>query len=254
MKACCVENPITVMKRHEMKYLLNAEQTAYLRKCLKGHMVEDEFGKTSIESLYYDTPDYRLIRYSLEKPAFKEKIRLRSYGLATEDSPVFLELKRKADHVVYKRRIQSTIGRVKKFLEERKDDVFGEGQISKEIVAFRNYYEDLRPACLIIYDRVAYYEPEGSLRLTIDESPRYRMEELSLTRSLSGSSLLPKGWTILEIKIQDAMPMWLADILDKGKIYKCSFSKYGEAYKRECLKALQAKEALQCSVPYIQYQ
>ena len=69
MKQCCVENPITVMKRHEMKYLLNAEQTACLRACLKGHMEEDAFGKTSIQSLYYDTPDYRLIRYSLEKPA-----------------------------------------------------------------------------------------------------------------------------------------------------------------------------------------
>ena len=253
MKTCCVENPITVMKRHEMKYLLNAAQTAYLRKCLEGHMVADEFGKTSIQSLYFDTPDYRLIRFSLEKPAFKEKIRLRSYGLASEDSPVFLELKRKANHVVYKRRVSSTIGKVREFLEEGKD-VLAEGQINKEITAFRDYYEDLQPACLIIYDRTAYFEPEGSLRLTIDENPRYRMEDLSLTSSLDGISLLPKGWTILEIKIQDAMPIWLADILDKGKIYKCSFSKYGEAYKRECVKALQAKEVLQCSVPYIQYQ
>ena len=91
--------PIVVMKRYEMKYLLNGEQTALLRERLKGHMEVDQYGKTSIASLYYDTPTYRLIRTSLEKPEFKEKIRLRSYGLATESSPVFLELKRKLSRI-----------------------------------------------------------------------------------------------------------------------------------------------------------
>lgn len=253
MKTCCVENPITVMQRREIKYLLNPGQTAYIRKCLKGHMAVDEFGRTSIQSLYYDTPDYRLIRYSLERPAFKEKIRLRSYGLATETSPVFLELKRKAEHVVYKRRIQSTIGATEQFFAG-KTNAFPEGQIGKEITVFRDYYKKLQPACMIIYDRVAYYEPGGNVRLTIDENPRYRMYDLNLTSSLQGELLLPEGWTILEIKIQDAMPIWLADILDKGKIYKCSFSKYGEAYKREIAKIYQIKEALKCSVPYIQQQ
>ena len=241
------------MKRREMKYLLNEEQTAFVRKCLKGHMKEDDFGRTSIQSLYYDTPDHRLIRYSLEHPAFKEKIRLRSYGLAAADSPVFLELKRKAEHIVYKRRIQSTIGAVKQFFAGR-DHAFPEGQISREIAAFRDHYQELGPACLIIYDRIAYYEPDGNVRLTIDEAPRYRMHALDLTRSLAGELLLPKGWTILEIKIQDAMPIWLADILDKGRIFKCSFSKYGEAYKREIAKIYQLKEAIKCSVQYIQHQ
>ena len=100
---------ISVMKRYEMKYLLNSEQTRRFREKLQGHMQIDQYGKTSIASLYYDTPNYQLIRSSLEKPVFKEKIRLRSYGLATEDSPVFLEMKRKANGVVYKRRIQTTI-------------------------------------------------------------------------------------------------------------------------------------------------
>ncbi|MBR3004020.1 MAG: polyphosphate polymerase domain-containing protein [Lachnospiraceae bacterium] len=232
MKANIVENPITVMKRHEMKYLLNAEQTEYLRNALEGYMEIDEFGRTSIASLYYDTPDYRLIRASLERPAFKEKIRLRSYGIASESSPVYLELKRKADHVVYKRRIQSTVGSTERFFEGD-ENVFSKGQISSEIAAFRDHYKNLAPACLIIYDRTAYYEPSGSLRLTIDENPRYRMKDLTLTKSMDGTLLLPEGWTILEIKVQDAMPLWLADILDHGEIYKTSFSKYGEAYKRE---------------------
>ena len=100
-----VSNPIVVMKRYEMKYILSPEQTDYFKKSVEGHMKIDKFGLTSIASLYYDTPDYRLIRTSVEKPPFKEKIRLRSYGIATESSPVFLELKRKAYGIVYKRRV-----------------------------------------------------------------------------------------------------------------------------------------------------
>ena len=106
---------INVMKRYELKYLMDRGQTAWLVNRLKGHMEPDRYGKTSIASLYYDTPDSRLIRASRDKPAFKEKIRLRSYGLATEDSPVYLELKRKASGVVYKRRVQSTIPEVREF-------------------------------------------------------------------------------------------------------------------------------------------
>ena len=121
---------ITVMKRIEMKYLLTGEQTNYLRERLNGYMQVDEFGKTSIASLYYDTPTYQLIRTSIEKPLFKEKIRLRSYGLATEKSPVFLELKRKAYDVVYKRRVQTTIPLVNKFFSGEGDICAG-GQINR---------------------------------------------------------------------------------------------------------------------------
>ena len=112
-----VKNPVVVMKRYEMKYLLSPQQTEYFKKSVEGHMKIDKFGLTSIASLYYDTPDYRLIRTSIEKPPFKEKIRLRSYGIATEDSPVFLELKRKAYGIVYKRRVQTTLPLVRKFFD-----------------------------------------------------------------------------------------------------------------------------------------
>ncbi len=226
---------ITVMKRYELKYLLSGEQTAYLREALRGHMEADQYGKTSIASLYYDTPNYRLIRTSVEKPAFKEKIRLRSYGIATDESPVFLELKRKAYGIVYKRRVETTIPLVRKFFAGEGDICAG-GQINSEIKAFRDYYRELVPACLIIYDRVAFFEPGGDLRLTIDENPRYRTEDLTLKKSMDGISLLKPGWTILEVKVQEAMPLWLAAILSGGGIRKASFSKYGEAYRQQLVK------------------
>lgn len=227
---------ITVMKRYELKYLLTAEQTNFLRERLKGHMEVDQYGKTSIASLYYDTPTYQLIRTSVEKPEFKEKIRLRSYGIATEESPVFLELKRKAYGIVYKRRVQTTIPLVRKFFSGE-GDICAPGQINKEITVFRDYYKTLVPACLIIYDRIAYFEPGGDLRLTIDENPRYRTDDLTLTRSMDGISLLGEGCTILEVKVQEAVPLWLCDILSAGGIRKGSFSKYGEAYRQQLLKA-----------------
>ena len=223
---------ITVMQRYEMKYLLSGAQTAFLRQKLEGHMQIDEYGLTSIASLYYDTPDARLIRASLEKPVYKEKLRARSYGAATEASPVFLELKRKADGIVYKRRVQSTVAQIEGFFAGE-TLTGGSEQIQKELAYFRDFYGTLCPACLVIYDRTAWFEPGGDLRLTIDHKPRYRMEDLTLTKSMEGKPLLDPGWTILEVKVQGAMPLWLSAALSEGKIFKSSFSKYGEAYRRE---------------------
>ena len=234
--------PIVVMKRYELKYLLTGAQTEYLKESLEGHMKLDQYGRTSIASLYYDTPNYQLIRTSVEKPPFKEKIRLRSYGLATRESPVYLELKRKAYGIVYKRRVKTTIPLVEKFFAGSGDICAG-GQINKEITYFRDYYGTLVPACLIIYDREAYFEPGGDLRLTIDFHPRYRTDHLDLTYSMDGLPLRPQGDTILEIKVQEAMPLWLTRILDEGQIYKNSFSKYGEAFRQQLVNAQTARLA-----------
>ena len=226
---------VAVMQRYEMKYLLDGRQTDFLRRRLEGHMKADEYGRTSIASLYYDTTDARLIRASLEKPSYKEKIRARSYGLATQTSTVYLELKRKYGGVVYKRRVPSTVPEVNGFFAgaELKG---GSEQIQRELSYFRDFYGTLAPACLIVYDRTAWFEPGGDLRLTIDETPRYRVEDLTLTKSMDGQPLLDPGWTILEVKVQGAMPLWLSTALSEGQIFKSSFSKYGEAYRRELQK------------------
>ena len=237
------EKVITTMQRYEFKYLMRPEQTAALRERLVGHMEVDKYGVTSIASIYYDTPDYQLIRTSIEKPPFKEKMRLRSYGLAKKDSTLFLELKRKAYGIVYKRRVSTTQELVDRFLNYE-GDVCADGQIAREITYFRNYYKRLVPAFLIIYDRTAYFEPGGDLRLTIDGDPRYRATDLNLYTSMEGTPLMPygKGSAILEVKVQQAVPLWLSEILDDLKIYKGSFSKVGEAYKAQARKIMNIKE------------
>ena len=111
-----------------------------------------------------------------------------------------------------------------------------DGQIQREITYFRDLYKDLIPSCLIMCERTAYYEANGDLRLTVDKNPRYRTDRLVLNDKMDGTALLPEGWTILEVKVQGAMPLWLADVLSRGKIYQSSFSKYGEAYKKQMMK------------------
>ena len=226
-----IQAPITVMKRYEWKYILSAEQTDFFCARLKGHMEPDAYGLTTISSLYYDTPDRQLVRTSIEKPEFKEKIRLRAYGPVTRSSPVYLELKRKAFGLVYKRRVQATIPEAERFFSGELN-LDADGQIDREITYFRDYYRRLVPACMILYDRTAYAESDGDLRLTIDRNPRYRTDALSLDRAPIGIPLLKPGETILEIKVQDTIPLWLVRILSEGRIRHGSISKYGEAYRR----------------------
>lgn len=234
-------NAVTMMQRYEMKFILTKDQLVAFQDALKGHMEVDQYGKTSIASIYYDTPDYLLIRKSLEKPVYKEKIRLRSYGLANNNKTVYLELKRKALGVVYKRRIALREDIAEEFLNHQevslKDD-----QVTREIAYFRDYLKVLEPKIMIIYDRTSYAEVNGNIRLTIDENPRYRNDDLNLHTSMDGNLLLPPGSAILEIKVQQELPLWLVSILSKYKIYKTSFSKVGEAYKLMYRNGVQTQE------------
>ena len=225
---------IQVMKRYELKYRLSKEQVEFFKTRVLDHMMIDKYGLTTISSLYYDTPNYSLINKSIEKPQFKEKIRLRSYGLAKEDSPVFLEIKRKNEKIVYKRRIVSKEDKVNRFLSEGEE--LDKNQISRELEAFRENYKVLEPKYLIIYDRIAYYQDNSDVRITLDSNPRYRTTDLNLHTSTEGTSLLGEGEAILEVKVQHSIPLWLVEILTEGKIYQTSLSKVGTAHRREMAK------------------
>ena len=244
------EKVISVMKRYELKYYLNASQLAYFQEAIKEYMKIDKYGLTTIASIYYDTPDYRLITRSIEKPNFKEKMRLRSYGLAKEETPTFLEIKRKCEGIVYKRRIT--------LLEEEADylidnqETTRKDQISRELQAFLETYQRLEPKYLIIYDRYAYYQEGSDLRITIDMNPRYRTTDLNLHTSMDGKPLIENGGAILEVKVQHSVPTWLSKILVEGKIFQTSFSKVGTAHKKEMAKRYQPVELLEKQNQYIQ--
>lgn len=216
-----------VFHRLEYKYVLSLEQYNSIINKIKEVLKEDEHGSTTIQSLYFDTPNYRLIRQSIEKPAFKEKLRLRSYGLLKKDQLAFLEMKRKSERVVYKRRVKMTEDEAFDFIAYKNDGF--DDQISKELKYFRDFYQELKPTILLLYDREAYYL--DNLRVTFDTNIRYRLEDLNLSSSLEGT-LLDEGIIIMEVKTIGAIPLWLVKLLSDNQIYKTSYSKYGTAYKK----------------------
>lgn len=217
-------------KRYEKKYLLSQKQYEQLTQKLKGKMVPDQFANSTILNIYYDTPDYRLIRASLEKPIYKEKLRLRSYGVPSYNDEAFIELKKKYKGVVYKRRVGMNLSDADGYLDglgkTEKED-----QILKEIDWFLRFYKKISPAMFISYDRIAMYSRENpDLRLTFDCHITYRSYDLDLTKGIYGTELLDPGQRLLEIKIPEVMPIWMSHILTGCKIYPVSFSKYGKAY------------------------
>lgn len=218
-----------IFKRYEGKYIISSEDFAKIKSAFSEHMLADSYGKSTICSLYYDTPDFRLIRRSIEKPVYKEKLRVRSYGVADADTPVFVELKKKYQKVVYKRRISLPEGKAMQYLQSGEIDF--RSQVVNEIDYFKNYYKNLSPAMLLTYDREAYYGIEdGEFRVTFDTNILWRNYDLSLCHGIYGRSLLPPDQVLMEIKTAEAIPLWMIELLSKNHLYKTSFSKYGSAY------------------------
>lgn len=221
----------TVFKRYELKYMLTLEQKERVLAAMSAYMKIDRYGRSSIRNLYYDTDTYRLVRYSIEKPAYKEKLRVRSYGRARDDTEVFVELKKKYDRVVYKRRICLPLGEAMTWLS-RLRHCEKETQISEEVDYFLEYYETLHPVAFLSYEREAYYSKDGSdFRITFDDTILCRLDNLTLDSEPYGTPILPEGKVLMEIKCSGGIPLWLVDVLSRERIFKTSFSKYGTAYQ-----------------------
>ncbi len=217
-------------KRYEMKYLLDEEKYHLLRERLQEKMEVDHFGKVTICNIYFDTPEHLLIRTSLDKPVYKEKLRLRSYGTPEEGDKVFIEIKKKYKGVVYKRREKMELTDAEQYLYDNYPSK-KQAQITKEIDWFIKSYRSLIPSMYISYERVAMYEvghPE--VRVTFDHNILWREEELWLESGAWGNPVLGEGQRLMEIKIPGTMPLWLAHILNDLEIFPSSFSKYGKGY------------------------
>jgi hypothetical protein len=221
----------TVFKRNELKYMLTTEQRRRVLAAMRPYMKLDKYGRTTIRNLYFDTDTYLLIRRSIEKPVYKEKLRIRSYSKANADSTVFVELKKKYKHVVYKRRIHLPEAQAMEWLLGKKHtDKYT--QISNEIDYFMELYGTPHPTVFLSYEREAYYAKDSSdFRITFDDNILCRKEDLSLQSDAYGTPILPEGKVLMEIKCSGGIPLWMTEVLSKEKIYKTSFSKYGTAYR-----------------------
>ena len=219
-----------IFKRYELKYLLTHTQKEKILEAMSPYMELDKYGRTTIRNIYFDTDNYRLIRRSIEKPAYKEKLRIRSYGGATSDSTVFVELKKKYDGVVYKRRLPLRESDAMGWLCREKECPV-DTQISREIGYFMRFYEGLKPAVLLSYEREAYFDKGGGdFRVTFDDNILCRESNMSLCSDVYGEPVLPPGMVLMELKCSGGIPLWMVEVLSREKIYKTSFSKYGTAY------------------------
>ena len=188
-----------VFKRYEFKYLITVDKFKNIYNELLSYLIPDPHGNSTIQSLYFDTDNYRLIRKSLEKPVYKEKLRLRSYGLVDSNKEVFFEIKKKYKGVVYKRRIEEKESVALDFINNKCD--LNNLQVSREITYFKNYYQDLKPKMLILYDRVALYEENTNLRVTFDNNIRYRVNDLNLHTNFDGKRVIDSDLVLMEIKL-----------------------------------------------------
>lgn len=222
----------SVFQRFEIKFLLHQQQRAALERAMIHRLVPDIHGESTICNIYYDTPDFRLIRNSMEKPVYKEKLRLRSYGRVAEDQSVFLELKKKYKGVVYKRRISLPESQATSMISTGNGRLNQFGQIGRELDYTLHYYPNLRPAMYLCYDRCAFTcRDDPQLRLTFDRNILWRTEDLRLTAPIGGTALLAPEQSLLEIKTASSIPLWLVALLEQQQLHKTSFSKYGTAYQ-----------------------
>lgn len=249
----CVVAYQTVFKRYELKYILNEEQHARILRAMAPHMERDKFGQSTIRNIYFDTDDYILARHSIAKPDFKEKLRIRSYAQAGSSDTVFVELKRKYDRVVYKRRVALPESQAMRWTTGGGSNS-GTTQMTSEIDYFLDYYKNLRPMLFLSYDREAYRMKAGAdaltegtddFRVTFDTNILCRDFDLSLGSAVYGTPIMEPGKILMELKCSGGIPLWMVQVLSEEKVYKTSFSKYGTAYTDLILPELRERQTVQ---------
>ncbi len=230
---------IEVFNRYEHKYMLDKETYQKVINVLGAHMELDRHnigGKPyAIANIYFDTKDNYFIRRSLEKPIYKEKLRLRAYGIPDENDKVFLELKKKYNGIVNKRRTVLRLNEAYGFAKTGRMPApksYMNTQVLKELAYFLSRYE-LQPKVYLAYDRMAYFENGNpDLRISFDTNIRTRRAALKLESGDSGEPLLNMECYLMEIKTSLAKPLWLTDMLSELNIRRMSFSKYGTEFKK----------------------
>lgn len=224
---------IYIFRRTEKKYFITAEQYTHLLKLAGDRLTQDSYPDSIVNNIYFDTPDFLLIRNSIDAVCYKEKLRLRCYGDVLPESKAFFELKKKYNGVVYKRRIATTVNAVNKYLIG--GDFPEDSQIMREIDYAMQLYDHPQPAIMLSYHRIALRssDPESALRITFDNDIRYRFDDLDMLHGRDGTPLIEKNTVLMEIKTDEGMPLWLTHALDTCKIFPTKFSKYGTAYIRK---------------------
>jgi len=242
---------IEVFNRYENKYLMDTKAFYRMYNCLMEYMELDAFNKDdkfySISNLYYDTEQHTLVRNSLSKPKYREKLRIRAYGVPDSDAKVYLELKKKVFGLVNKRRTSLKLHEAYEFVRTGQAPEYRKGmnqQVIQEIDYFLSRYA-LQPMVYLAYDRIAMFcKGNRDLRITFDTNIRSRRHDLKLECGDYGEQLIERGQWLMEVKAEKTIPVWLSKLLSEHQMYRTSFSKYGNEYKKSVRYAKQEKESV----------
>ena len=229
---------IEVFNRHESKFLIDRAIYKELEHRILQYMDLDEYNKSNesytISNIYFDTEENHLIRNSISKPQYKEKLRLRAYGVPTENEKVYLEIKKKVCGVVNKRRTKLNLTEAYDFVATgEKPDIksYMNKQVLNEIEYILKIYV-LKPKLYLAYDRKAFFSKANrDLRISFDSNIRTRRYDLKLESGDYGEKQLEKDKLLMEIKSKNNIPLWLSSLLSEYKIYRTSYSKYGKEYE-----------------------
>ncbi|MBO4107078.1 polyphosphate polymerase domain-containing protein [Streptococcus suis] len=225
----------TKFKRIETKYILDRKQLAAVLADLKNHLVEDDYPTSTISNIYFDTSSYQMIQDSAERLWKREKIRMRTYDACpTENSQVFLEIKKKEDGIGLKDRLTSRPKSVLDFIHHSiVDETITNPTLLETMAELRARYGKIEPMMYIYYDRFSMKGIEDKkVRVTIDQNILYRPYDVSLFAGKYGYPLLDENQVIMEIKVPEVYPSWLQTIIDKYGLERVSFSKYGTAHTK----------------------
>jgi SPX domain protein involved in polyphosphate accumulation len=231
-----------IFNRYERKYIVTKQQKDDLVAFFKTYLIDDPYsvdGKHySIYNIYFDTPDFSIIRNSVQKPKYKEKLRLRSYCSPINDTDlVFLEIKKKYEGLINKRRVILSYKDAMDYLQHDIKPSF-ESYIDQQIMNEIDFFvksHHAKPGAFIKYDRVALMSPNEQLRVTFDNNIIFRNTNVSLNQ-IDGTEVLDQQnvW-LMEVKSENNFPFWLARKLSEYQLYSQSFSKYGKAYQKYLL-------------------
>ena len=216
-----------VFERKEVKYILTPKEHQELMTALKDHLKKDKYFKGTNCSIYFDNDEHYIAVHNLEKPLYKEKLRIRSYNVPKSlDDTIFIEIKKKFKGLGNKRRIAVKLKDFYRYLEtgELKTD---NQQIKSELDYCFKFY-NLKPSLYLAYDRLSYCgKNEPDFRVTFDQNIRSRTTDLKLEHGDEGEKYFKNNEVIMEVKALNSFPLWFVKTLSKLQIYPTSFTKFG---------------------------
>ena len=232
-------------QRFECKYLVSEATALAVREFVQSYLAMDEYGATlpnwsyPVHSLYLDSPDLKLYQSTINGDRNRFKLRLRFYERRSQ-SPVYFEIKRRADNTISKQRGSATHEAVDAILAGQlpnSNQLFAGG--AREQHAVREFCRlvselNARPVAHVAYLREAWMnERDNSIRVTVDREVRCEPEPSSSFKTEMSNPVRVFGdHAVLELKFTNRFPDWFKELVRIHNLVQCGAAKYVDGANR----------------------